>query len=912
MIRTPLRLKFGGLLFGLFVSLAGLVAIIGSIGWIVSRQLVEVEETAFPQVLVADRLVQLFDAVTAETEAAVLTGDPHGMARRNSELLHLQRMLRETLDRTPSGPREELESIRTDLEQYASRSVRLAEALITYGRSTEAGPDLDPVDLEQLGKEVSRAESRVALGLRRYAEDRRKEAGAQLADAGKVIHRGFLVALVLGIATFAGLMLGVVRLARAIVPPIHALSIAAREVARGDLDREIELPKLEEDEVGDLAHAFVDMTRGLRESTVSRAYLDRVLESMVDTLIVVGPKGIIDSVNPATLTLLGYEREELIGRPFAEVVGEEAGAVADLDRIPLGRPWSAECVEVRYRGRDGRLIPVLLSGGAMLDDQGGVSGFVLVATDFTERRRVRDELARARDQAEEATRAKSDFIANMSHELRTPMNGVMGMVELLLSTELEPDQRDLAETAYDSADTLLSLINDILDLSKLEAKRVEVESVAFSVRETADEVATIMATKAEEKGLALQVVADEIALTTVVGDGMRVRQIILNLVGNAIKFTETGRVKIDLRDAEIDGDELRVRIQVVDTGCGIPAHLHDRLFRKFSQADASTTRTHGGTGLGLAISRELATLLGGRVGLESEPGEGSTFWVELRFPLDPAAAPLEEAPLTGRRAVVVARDPAVVEGTASDLRSLGAEVTLASSASIGRAEAHLAVLDEAAFAADALSAVVEKLSGRGVRVLVVAALGSRPRLVRELKDRVEAVLSRPVSWSALTAALSTPLSTPEPVVDSPDPVPVPVAASASAPGAHVHVLLAEDNKVNQKLAQRILERLGATVDVVEDGRRAVEQVEAVDYDLVLMDCQMPDMDGYTATQEIRRRGHHALPIVALTANAMKGDEERCLEAGMNDYLSKPVRIERIAEAVARWTSRESDAPPKVA
>jgi len=415
--------------------------------------------------------------------------------------------------------------------------------------------------------------------------------------------------------------------------------------------------------------------------------------------------------------------------------------------------------------------------------------------EIAERKQREVELQRARIAAEAASRAKSEFLANMSHEIRTPMHGVLGFTNVLLETPLNAEQREHVETIRSSGESLLHIINDILDFSKVEAGKLTVERVPFDLRSAVKEVAELLAAQAHKKGLELALKIHASVPRSIESDPVRVRQVLTNLVGNAIKFTRQGRVRIEVDIAPESGE---LRFAVSDTGIGVASEKHSLLFQDFSQADGSTTREFGGTGLGLAISKRLVELMGGRIGFTSEPGRGSVFWFTL---------------------------PAPVGGTLSLMS--------------GTANTRILAIKNSA-----------------------------------------AELHQPTAAAAITSS---------------------VANDASA---HTRVLVAEDNVVNQRLVKRLLEKLGCRVDIAVDGHEAVRMAAEQRYAIVFMDCSMPEMDGYQATAELRRReagSGQRIPIVAFTANAMAGDRARCLEAGMDDYLTKPVRVGELRAALARWT-----------
>jgi signal transduction histidine kinase/CheY-like chemotaxis protein len=551
-----------------------------------------------------------------------------------------------------------------------------------------------------------------------------------------------------------------------------------------------------------------------------------------------------------------------------------------------------------------------------------VLAFVRTARLLRSEREARRSLAAARDEALAGSRAKSAFLATMSHEIRTPMNGVIGLTGLLLKTDLDPRQQQYAEGVRGAGEALLTLINDILDFSKVEAGKLELEIVDFSPVQVVEEAAELVADTAQNKGLELLAYCSPELPEMLRGDPARLRQVLLNLTANAIKFTESGEVvlRASVEGPAPDGAGVVARFEVTDTGVGIEAADSARLFEAFSQADSSTTRRYGGTGLGLAICRQLVGAMGGELGVESTPGQGSTFWFSL--PLEPAQHPAptryRSADLTGVRVLAVDDNATNRLVLTEQLGAWGVEVDavedgetalarLTAQAAAGTPYS-LAVLDMCMPGMDGLELSRRMRALPDVPATPAVLLTSSPEVTptEARAAGISATLTKPVHLNHLHAALQDVLRT-KAAADREAARAAAVAAAPQGGPSRGHVLVVEDSATNQMVAVGMLEHLGYTTEVAGNGLEALAAVRRSAFDAILMDCRMPEMDGYQATGEIRRLGGDVqhVPVIALTAGAIEGDMERCLAAGMNDYVAKPVSLKALDAALERWVPAPS-------
>jgi two-component system, sensor histidine kinase and response regulator len=668
------------------------------------------------------------------------------------------------------------------------------------------------------------------------------------------------------------------------------------------------------------------LERSTRELAQQHGYLETLIASAPVAIAVLDNDRAVRSVNAAFEALFGYTAAEVVGAGINGLIVPESLRSESSDLETRARCGEIVRVEVERRRKDGRRIQVRMSAAAVQAAADGA--LVALYEDISDRKAAEAAMQAARDLAERVARARSAFLANMSHEIRTPMNAVLGFVELVLDTELGAEQRRALELVRTSSEALLTILNDILDYSKIEAEHLELESIPFDLPKVVHATATLLAVRAREKHLELTVEVPPDVPQMVRGDPTRVRQVLMNLIGNAIKFTEEGEVDVSAEVIQRDGDRAAVQFRVRDTGIGIAADQLGTIFQEFSQADASMTRRFGGTGLGLAISRRLVALMGGELAVTSEIGRGSEFCFALAFPVEPAPQATARAAVSlGGRRLLVVDDNETNRRIVRDM--LGAEGMAVREAP--RADAGLEALRQAAragtpFDLAILDAQMPDQDGfalasaiRGdralveTRLLILTSAGQRGDGERCRQLGIQAYLTKPIARADLIEAVGTVLAgtaTPAGTVDL-------VTRHSIAESRHaLRILLAEDNPVNQQVATAMLLKRGHQVDVASNGREAVDAVAREEYDVILMDIQMPEMDGFEATAKIRALPQGStLPIIALTAHALSGERERCLERGMTGYLAKPFKAHDLFAVVEGRGAQPADAaaapPPAV-
>jgi PAS domain S-box-containing protein len=642
-----------------------------------------------------------------------------------------------------------------------------------------------------------------------------------------------------------------------------------------------------------------------------RQFLDALTKTSPVAIEVLDPQQRVISCNPAFEGLFGATEAEVIGKTIDFFYKDPQMLKEAYAFLELAKTSPQHTVRDRPR-MDGSLVTVEISAAPVIV-QGENVGTVVTFHDIS-------DLEKARKDAEDANRAKSEFLANMSHEIRTPMNGVMGMLELALGTQLDTDQRDYLTTSLQSAEALLALLNDILDFSKIEAKHLDLEKIPFNLRTTVEDVAYTMAERAQSKGLELICQIDPELHMDLMGDPARLRQILVNLIGNAIKFTSQGEIVIRAECEENTAEKTTIHFSVSDTGVGISPERQQAIFDRFTQADGSTTRKFGGTGLGLTICKQLAEMMGGKIGVESRSGEGSTFWFTLPFDkrLEPSTVkpPVVQRPVSIQGVHVLGVDDNTTNRVILSrmLSGFGCRVQMAENGQAAVDILKAAYEQHNPFEIVLLDLQMPGMDGeetarlikadpaiKDTKVIILTSMGQRGDAARMLALGCSGYLMKPVKMQMLLEAL---VSVMEESIEKPQLITQ--HSISEKVRQDQRVLLAEDNPVNQKLATLLMQKAGYSIDVAENGIEALDMVKNGKYSLVFMDVQMPDMDGLDATRAIRQwegqgnRGH--IPIIAMTASAMKGDREMCLEAGMDDYVSKPLKPEFLYDTMRKWLS----------
>ncbi len=756
---------------------------------------------------------------------------------------------------------------------------------------------------------------------------------------------------------------------RAVTKPVNKITAAMKQAEKGDFAVQVEVDA--KDELGAVANGFNEMLSqiqkrdleleryrtGLEDQVAERTVelddtnkqlqqelLERKMAEVALRQSNEFSKSVINSmpdaiciVRPEDYTIVGFNTVflEKYGLTPDSALGKKCHEITHLRADPCIPPYHAcpmfstikngEHVTVEHLHQIGDLVEyVEVSTSPIRDERGKIVQVIHVGRDITDRKRVESEIIKARQAAEDASRLKSEFLANMSHEIRTPMNAIIGMTSLALDTELNDEQRDYMSTVQKSAHELLNLINDILDFSKIEAGKLAIDRIDFNLRVLVEEIADVLAPQTAAKGLELACFVDPEIVPLVHGDPTRIRQIIINLGSNAIKFTKKGEVVVRAELRQEFEESQRVLFSVADTGVGIPPEKQGAIFEKFTQADGSTTRLYGGTGLGLSISKRLVELMGGEIGVESEDGKGSRFWfwVPLNKAKVPAKISTEEITADLKDLHVLVADDNETNRIilTKMVKSFGWRVQAVSSGSEAIAALQQGVILGDPFRILLLDMMMPGMDGehtsiiiksiaeiRDTRIIILTSLGNRGDVSRLREIGVSGYLVKPVKQSLIFDMIATITGNRREKREGEDKSVVTRHTIVEGKMQSVRILLVEDNPVNQKMAAIMLRKAGFIVDIADNGRLAVAAVDQKTYDLVFMDIQMPEMDGYEATRAIRKAeaesGRHNI-IVAMTAHAMVGDRDQCLSAGMDDYISKPINRKEFFKLIDKWIKQQ--------
>ena len=738
-------------------------------------------------------------------------------------------------------------------------------------------------------------------------------AATVIAYEDKLLHLSLMVFLLaLPIITLFGYLIG-----RRLARPILVIKEGAEKIGQDDLDMRIDIER--QDEIGALAQSFNEMTRKLK---VSRTRLSEMMEkyrnifeNAIEGIFQTSEDGRFISANRSLARLLGYDSAEEL---LASVTDLREQVYADPEArlkmlAVIKREGRVTNYETQFIRKDGSPVWVEMNAQQLDDPRAGlmIEGMV---QDITARR-AKEEAEKERRIAEEATQAKSSFLANMSHEIRTPLNAVMGLTDLMLRTDLSAKQSSYLQKIKASGRSLLAVVNDILDLSKIEAGRLELEETDFSLYEVMANISEMFAYKAYEKDVEFLVSIDEKVPCALIGDPVRLGQVLINLTGNALKFTEAGEVVVSVaaspESRQPDGDEVRLVFSVSDTGSGIPPERVESIFDSFTQADSSTTRKHGGTGLGLTICRQITRMMGGDIRVTSEPGQGSVFSFDAVFCPQPAEReirPLPPSDLRGLNILIVDDNKTSQEILANFIESFKMKATTVSSG-----EAAIEAVSQAENPFDLIlmdwrmpglngietaKRIKQNLDIEKIPIICMVSAYGREDLIQQAeKTFLDAFLHKPVNQSFLFDTIMELFGREGRIMSAPAEQPFDEPASL----AGVRVLLVEDNEVNREIAREWLESVEIEVEEAKDGQEALDMIKSGSYDAVLMDIQMPVFDGLEATRRVRQIPELAtLPIIAMTAHALKGDRERCLQAGMNDYLTKPIDPRQLISTLAYW------------
>ncbi|MFZ2491157.1 MAG: response regulator [Thermoanaerobaculia bacterium] len=876
--RFPLKWKFAAILTGFVAAVATLILINLHITVSLNRQLVDLENDKFPHFTGSSAMVREFADTSRLLLDAGVFGETELLERADESKIRFLAGLDSIAEAPEStNERKDLVKIRADFLKYYAAAHGLASSMAGGG----GGEDLGQLGQAQGNVDIAGLQESISADLATFERTQRLLMRDAVAQMKAQARRQAINAITIGLVACLIFVIIILRVTRSIVVPISTLSYLAGEVAKGNLDAKAEIPKLGRDEVADLANAFRQMTSGLKSTTVSKSYVDRIIESMAETLIVVNPEGNIVFSNGASMDLLGYEPTSLVGRD-ATVIFPDANTMLSIGAA--GQDLLAD-VETVFISKDGHEIPVSVSASTMFSESGELQGHVCVAQDMTERKKAReelqranDDLAEARDSALAANSTKSQFLANMSHELRTPLNAIIGYSEML-----QEDATDMGEESFvadlqkihSAGKHLLGLINDILDISKIEAGKMQIFLEDFEVGTMVGDVVTTVKPLVEKNSNQIEVVCDP-AIGSMHADVTRVRQILFNLLSNSSKFTKEGKITLDARREQGDDGEWIV-FRVSDTGIGMTPDQVAKLFKPFTQADASTTRKYGGTGLGLTISRHFCQMMNGELLLESEYGKGTMFTaripavvVEKKVEEEAPAAPAPAADALAQTVLVIDDDESSRDLLSRFLIKQGFQVETATNGVDG-----LRIAKEILPSAITLDVMMPNMDGWQV----LSALKNDPIMsaipvfmITMVENRslgyalgVSEYLRKPVDFTRLAEMLSK-------YVPSED---------------NASVMVVEDNESVRKLIRKAVEKNQGRVIEAENGQVALDLLATERPSLILLDLAMPVMNGFEFLHEFKQMHELAhIPVVVLTAKDLTKEEIDELEGQVRTIVQK--------------------------
>ncbi len=875
MAHISLKTKFGFVLAATALALGLIMYMNFETSDTVASQLEQVKEESVPRFVEASALEARFDAMARLIEDAVVIGDPALLDASDAQKVLFVEHLRRLLSLATETEQSALLELERDLDQYHTKAGELAQLLLAGEEEGEGLGFLSAGETSQLAETVGELREDLETRLDALAQTRKADLDLELKKTEEEVRARVQTTLLVGLLFLAVFAVVFLLLTSRIVSPIRILSSATAEVAKGHLDTELHFPSTSRDEVGDLVESFQTMTKSLKETTVSRDYVDNIIKSMGNSLIVLDSGATIQMVNQTTIQLLGLENDELVGRPFQGILAPGSTLVESEIKHLAGDEITANLEEI-FVDKRGQQVPVSIVAAALRSVGSDVEGYVCVAQDLTERKQREEELRRAKDSAEQANRAKSSFLANMSHELRTPLNAIIGYSEML--------QEDAQDEGFDafvpdlekingSGKHLLVLINDVLDLSKIEAGRMELYIEQFNIRPLVEDVAATVRPLVEQNKSILELKIGEVGQMAT--DQTKLRQNLMNLLSNAAKFTSRGRVSVEV-DAELVAGKTWIVFQVADTGVGMTQEQQEKVFEAFTQADLSTTRKYGGTGLGLAITQHFCRMMEGEILLESEAGKGSTFTMRL---------PAKVGPVSGGLSSTVEHSEVTVDD---------GEVILVIDDDEAARDIVLRYLTKEGFDAITANGGLEGLEkARQLRPAAITLDVSMPDMdgwtvLQELKKdedlaQVPVILLTMVDDHSRGYALGAADYLDKPI----DRDQLISALRRHVPEMSARIMVVEDDANTRAMMKRVLEKEGWQVAEAENGRAAIDSIARELPDLILLDLMMPELDGFDVVEELQKHADwRDIPVVVVTAKQLSSRERERLDGRVDGVLEK--------------------------